>query len=151
MSQLFCSPGGLSDDSHFLSSSTTYYVLLPLVLTSRTHVSIYFSLDSPLRSKWAILECLTCDDLRSISLVSRALEDIASRLLFATLKQQTAEGSGAKILAVAQSAKLRSYVRHFKLYVFSPLPLTHQRASIHLIPLVAQSTGILGPDPDCLI
>ena len=84
----------------------------------------------PYEVKWAILECLSCDDLRSISLVSRTLQNIASRLLFATLTLQTVEGSGTKVLAVAHSAKLRSYVRHFMMYVISPRPLIRQWSPI---------------------
>ena len=79
----------------------------------------------PYEVQWTVLECLSRDDLQSIRLVSRALEDVASRVLFATLKLQTIEGSRAKILAVAHSAKLRSYVRRFKMYVFSLLPFIH--------------------------
>ena len=114
----------VSDESHL--PPFFHYILFQLVLTYRGSMSPSTSLSAlPHEVKWAILECLNYDDLRSISLVSRALEDIASRLLFATLKLKTAEGSGAKVSAVAHSAKLRSYVRHFKMYVFSPFPLIH--------------------------
>ena len=91
----------------------------------------------PYEVQWAILECLSRDDLRTIRLVSRALEDIASRILFATLKLQTVEGSGDRVLAVAHSAKLGSYVRHFKMYAFSLFPLMHHWSSsiMHLYPL----------------
>ena len=76
-------------------------------------------LSLPFEILWAIFDGIALVDLRSIRLVCSSLSNVASPLLFASLRLRTEVNSGLKLLAVSRSESLRPFVRELEMYVLS--------------------------------